>query len=699
MFKNFKNIVKRDGRIVAFEPVKITAAIQKAFNAAGEPDDAGQVTDCVLRYLSEEDITIPTVEHVQDIVETCLMELGRYRTAKAYILYRDQRRRVREMKALVSQNLIDQYLEEADWRVKENANAGYSLQGMNNYLVGALAAEYWLERIYPPEVREAHRSGDMHLHDLNLVAPYCAGWDLQLLLREGFNGVPGHTEASSPKHLRSALGQLYNFIYTLQGECAGAQAVSNFDTLLAPFVRADNLTYDQVKQAVQEFVFNLNVPTRVGFQSPFSNITLDVAVPEFLTKEPAVVGGKEMPFTYGDLQKEVDMINHAFCEVMLQGDTKGRGFTFPVPTFNATREFFGSPVAREVFKLAAKFGSPYISNFISSEMKPEDVRSMCCRLRLSNRELLKRGGGLFGANPTTGSIGVCTLNLPRLAYLAKDEKDFFARLARLAGIAVTALEVKRKALERFAELGLYPFTSRYLAGVKQRFGRLFANHFSTIGVVGGNEMCLNLLGVPITHPEGKAFALRVLEFLREFCRTAQERTGNLFNLEATPAEGCSYRLARIDKSKFPEIVVANEENWKKGVEPFYTNSTHLPVDATDDPWEYLEHQDELQCAYTGGTVVHVWLGEENPDPDACAEFAGKAFERFRLPYLSLTPTYSVCPGHGYISGRHDACPKCGAECEVYSRVVGYYRPVQRWNGGKQAEFRDRKTFRLGGAGL
>lgn len=694
-----KTIIKRDGRVVPFEPVKIQAAVQKAFDATGEPGDAARVTSCVLRRLFEARAIVPVVEQVQDTAETCLMELGHYRAAKAYILYRDQRRRVREIKALVSQNLIDQYLEEADWRVKENANAGYSLQGLNNYLVGALAAEYWLERVYPPEVRDAHRSGEMHLHDLNLIAPYCAGWDLQLLLREGFNGVSRYTEASPPRHLRSALGQFYNFLYTCQGEAAGAQAVSNFDTLLAPFIRADNLTYGQVKQAVQEAVFNLNTATRVGGQTPFSNITMDVVVPEFLAQEPAVVGGKEAPFVYGDLQEEVDMIDRAFCEVMMQGDAKGRGFTFPVPTYNCTREFFGLPAARDVFRLAARYGSPYFSNFVSSEMKPDDVRSMCCRLRLDNRELLRRGGGLFGANPMTGSIGVCTLNLSRLAYLAEGEDGFFARLARLAGIAVTALEVKRKALEHFAELGLYPFTSRYLAGVKQRFGRLFANHFSTIGVVGGNEMCLNLLGVGIAHPEGRAFALRVLGFLREFCRSAQERTGNLYNLEATPAEGCSYRLARIDKSKYPKIVVANEENWKKGAEPYYTNSTHLPVDATDDPWEYLEHQNDLQCAYTGGTVSHVWLGEENPDPDACAEFVRKAFENFRLPYLSLTPTYSVCPSHGHIGGKRSTCPQCGSECEVYSRVVGYYRPVSRWNAGKQAEFRDRKAFRLGGVGL
>lgn len=687
-------VIKRDGRSVPFDIKRIESAIAKAFQATGEAEDA------TARLLASEvasQLKTPSVqvEEIQDTVERVLMARGFYKTAKAYILYREQRRQVREMKAAVSQDLIDQYLEEADWRVKENANAGYSLQGLNNYLVGALAAEYWLERVYPPEVREAHRSGDMHIHDLNLICLYCAGWDLQQLLREGFNGVPGTTEASPPKHLRSALGQLYNFIYTLQGETAGANAVSNFDTLFAPYVRADNLSYDQVKQAVQEFVFNLNVPTRVGFQTPFSNISLDVSVPEFLVKEPAFAG-KDMPFTHGDLQDEVDMINRAFCEVMLEGDAKGRGFTFPVPTYNATREFFGSPVARSIFRLTAKYGSPYFGNFISSEMKPEDVRSLCCRLRLDTRELLRRGGGLFGANPTTGAVGVCTLNLPRLAYLAKDENDFFTRLARLASVAVTALEVKRKALERFAEMGLYPFTSRYLAGVKKRFGRLFANHFSTIGVVGGNEMCLNLLGVPITQPEGRVFALKVLEFLREFCRSAQERTGNLYNLEATPAEGCSYRLARIDKARYPGIVVANEEAWRKGAEPYYTNSTHAPVGWTDDPWECLEHQEQLQCAYTGGTVVHIWLGEENPDPDACAEFVKKVFENFRLPYLSLTPTYSVCPSHGYIAGRHNICPQCGAACEVYSRVVGYYRPVSRWNAGKQEEFRDRKMFRIGG---
>lgn len=690
-------IVKRDGSVEPFDPARIEAAARKAIEASSDALDpaaaaAAVAQEAVARLGAE----FPHIEKVQDEVERALMRLGFYSAAKAYILYRDQRRQVREMKSLVSQDLIDAYLDEADWRVKENANAGFSLQGLNNYLVGAMAAEYWLERIYPPEVREAHRSGDMHVHDLNLTAPYCMGWDLQLLLQEGFNGVPGYTEASPPRHFRSALGQVYNFLYTLQGEAAGAQAFSGFDTYLAPFIRADGLNYGQVRQALQEAVFNLNTSTRVGGQCPFTNVTLDLEPPEFLAGEPAVVGGRDMPFTYGDCREEVSMFDRAFAEVLLAGDAGGRGFTFPIPTYNVTENFpWGSPEVEAVFRVAAKYGSPYFANFVNSDMRPEDVRSLCCRLRLDTAELLRRGGGLFGANPQTGSIGVTTLNLVRLGYLARDEDDLFARLARLASVAVTALEVKRKALERFAEAGLYPFTSRYLAGVKRRFGRLFANHFSTIGVVGGNEMCLNLLGVGIAHPEGKRLAVKVLEFLREFCRRAQERTGNLYNLEATPAEGCSYRLAKIDKEKYRDIIVANEEAWRKGAAPYYTNSTMLPVDATDDVFEVLDHQDDLQVLYTGGTVVHVWIGEENPDPGACAEFVRRVFANYRLPYLSLTPTYSVCPAHGYMGGRHDACPRCGEECEVYSRVVGYYRPVKRWNAGKRAEFSDRKTFALG----
>lgn len=696
---SLKGIIKRDGRVEPFDPARIEAAVAKAFAATGEApgsEAASAVARRVVEKLLAARLETPPLEQVQDLVEAALMELGFYATAKAYILYREQRRQIRAMKALVSQDLIEAYLEEADWRVRENANAEYSLQGLNNYLVGALAAEYWLERVYPPEVREAHRSGDLHLHDLGTIGPYCVGWDLAALINEGFNGVPTQVEAAPPKHFRSALGQLYNFLYSLQGEAAGAQAVANFDTWLAPYVREDRLDYRQVRQAVQEFVFNLNVPTRVGFQTPFTNVTFDFRIPGYMAGEPAELGGKTLPYTYADLQEEAKMINRAFLEVLLEGDAAGKGFTFPVPTYNVTPDFpWGSEEAELLYRVAAKYGSPYFANFVNSGMKPEDVRSMCCRLRLDTSELARRGGGLFGANPLTGSIGVVTLNLARLGYLARDEEDLLSRLARLAGIAVTALEIKRKALERFTDGGLYPYSARYLRGVKKRLGRYWAQHFSTIGVVGGNEMCLNLLGVGIAHPQGKRLAVKVLEFLREFCRQAQQRTGNLYNLEATPAEGCAYRLAKIDKEKYPDIVVANEEAWRKGAAPYYTNSTMLPVDATDDVFELLDHQDDLQVLYTGGTVVHVWIGEENPDPGACAEFVRRVFAGYRLPYLSLTPTYSVCPAHGYLSGRHDACPKCGQECEVYSRVVGYYRPVRRWNAGKRAEFGDRQTFSLG----
>jgi ribonucleoside-triphosphate reductase len=1024
-------IVKRDGRVVPFDPARIESAVLRAFQATGEAGDeaprrAREVTAEVVARLGE--VRVPHIEQVQDLVEEALMRAGWCRTAKAYILYREQRRQVREMRSLVSSDLIDSYLAEADWRVRENANVGFSLQGLNVYLTGAMAAEYWLQRVYPPEVREAHRNGDLHLHDLAFLANYCCGWDLQALLREGFGGVPGHAEASPPKHFRSALGQVYNFLYTLQGEAAGAQAFSSFDTLLAPYVRADGLTYEEVRQALQEAIFNLNTPTRVGAQclsedteiltaegwktyrdvrpgtiiatfnleravieylpaqsvyvgsyrgsmwrlrnritdqvispghrvvrklfhteryvlqpveevvklkspfivpvgsggqddppqacvsvdearllawiiadgwyepnsagsgrigivqspgehpdqmaevvalcerlgleystrktnsplsgkecvvlrlnaeatrrflrilgyengkplgsedikfvpeaiknggrtvcsafldaylkadgngadrirtsserlrddlmqvavnagygitcrqcnyhvkpgmlnkkplyvlrlikhadtyvtdvekvayegiiwcphtvnetvvarrngkvfitgnTPFTNVTLDLFTSAY-DREPALVDGREMPWTYGELQEERLMIARAFCEVMLRGDASGRGFTFPVPTFNVTRDWAVRDVP-EAFRLAAKYGSPYFANFISSDLSPDDVRSLCCRLRLDKRELLRRGGGLFGANPMTGSVGVVTLNLPRLAYLSRDEEDFFRRLAQLAGVAVTALEVKRKALDRFAEAGLYPFTARWLKPVKERFGSYFANHFSTIGVVGGNEMCLNLLGVPITDPAGRAFAVKVLQFLREFCASAQERTGHLYNLEATPAEGCSHRLARIDKAKYPDIVVANEAEWKKGAAPYYTNSTHPPVGWTDDPLEVLEHQEELQALYTGGTVVHFWLGEALPDPEACREFVLRVCEGSRVPYITLTPTYSVCPEHGYLPGEQPSCPHCGAATEVWSRVTGYYRPVSAYNAGKQAEFRDRASFRIGRA--
>jgi ribonucleoside-triphosphate reductase len=1116
-------IQKRDGRTVAFDAARITNAIAKAFKATGEArwandDAAPAVTQRVIEALENRGVTVPTVEEVQDLVEKSLMELGYHQTAKAYILYREQHRQMRAMKSLVNCNLVESYLNRADWRVAENANSSFSLQGLNSYIANTAAASFWLERIYPPEVRRAHLEGNFHIHDLGYLSVYtyfgkevviakdengirlisfedlyasceatekclnkaddafakyprnlfvldrdgwtkvirlvrkkkdrpmrfiknrggrsiivtdnhpmitgkgekqavevqpqvdttftvdlnrllaheklfseteidllaeikrygglnkkdcvhfngvpideiepdkagdgylhtvtqtirrripltaafgyfigfvlaegyltydlkasqtisinqkdrepllevnkalvelgipgcitrrndngmynleirnvflrflfekvfyihpgarhktlpvrllhynknfvkgilaglidgdgslntqpttisiriasrtmleqaacvmallgltprdrnlegtgtrrtyqgreivqnyplyglsfrktdvslpsikcctatlsskawhdedrdawhvilnneetdipdteiydittesttlvvngmwnhnCAGWDLKQLLAEGFGGVPNQVSSRPPKHFRSALGQMVNFLYTLQGEAAGAQAFSNVDTLLAPFVRADNLSYEGVRQAIQEFVFNLNVPTRTGYQTPFTNITMDLDIPAFMKDEPAVVGGQELNTCYGDYQEEVHMINEAFADVLLEGDACGRGFTFPIPTYNVSPAFtWKGPVAQKLFAVAAKYGTPYFANFINSDLQPEDVRSMCCRLRINNKELLKRGGGLFGASPLTGSIGVVTLNLPRLAYLAQDEQDFFTRLAHLASIAVTSLEIKRRVLERLTENGLYPYARRYLQGVKERTGSFWGNHFATLGLVGAAEAAKNLLGKSIGEPEGHSFAQRILVFLREFLVGVQERTGNLYNLEATPAEGCSYRLARTDKKMFPRILVANEEDWRKGAAPYYTNSTQLPVYETDDVFAMLEHQEPLQTLYTGGTVAHIFLGEALPDPEGCAALVRKVTTNYRLPYISVTPTYSVCPSHGYVRGEHRQCPHCGGPTEVYSRIVGYYRPVSQWNEGKKAEYNQRKVFQV-----
>lgn len=689
----FTNVRKRDGRVVPWDKSKIENAIRKALIATDVRESmAPVITDKVIDHLTSQNFKngFPAVEEIQDVVENTLMEMGFFRTARAYIIYREQHRQMREMKTLVSVDLVDSYLNEADWRVKENANTTFSLQGLNNYIAGTAAANYWLNKIYPPEVREAHLNGDMHIHDLGQISSYCVGWDLRDLLEVGFRGAEGRVESRPAKHFRSALGQIVNFMFTLQGENAGAQALSSVDTLLAPYIARDGLNYRQVKQAVQEFVFNMNVPTRAAGQVPFTNVTLDLVVPEFMKDEPAVINGRPL----GEFQEQMDMFNRAFCEVLLEGDAKSRGFGFPIPTYNITGQPVNPEVMRTVFRVAGKYGSPYFANFLSSDLKPEDVRSMCCRLRINNTELKKRGGGLFGANPLTGSIGVCTLNLSRLGYLAKDEKDYFDRLARLANVAVTSLEIKRKVLERLTGAGLYPYTRFYLRGVKERFGRYWANHFSTIGVVAGNEACLNLLGKGIASREGKEFMLKTLNFLREFLVRTQERTGNLYNLEATPAEGASYRLAQIDKKQFPDIIVANEDAWQKGAVPYYTNSTMLPVNYTDDIWEVLEHQEALQELYTGGTVVHIFTGEADPNPDGCAALIHRIFSKFRAPYSSLTPTYSICPEDGYLSGEHFTCLKCGREAEVYSRIVGYYRPVKAWNGGKQAEYYDRRLFNV-----
>jgi len=693
-----KQVRKREGMLEQFDPERITTAIWKAAKAVGgkNREHAKMLADQVVKELEERfgENGVPTVEEIQDVVEKTLIENGHARTAKAYILYRKQHQDLRELASLLSSaDLVDQYLEIEDWRVKENSNMSYSLQGLNNYLSSTVVARYWISRIYAPNIADAHFSGSMHIHDLGVLGAYCVGWDLKELLVSGFGGITGKIESKPARHFHTALGQAVNFFYTLQGEAAGAQAFSTFDTYLTPFIHYDRLTFKDVKQALQEFFFNMNVPTRVGFQTPFTNITLDLTVPSFMEDENVVVGGQVMDATYGDMQEEMEMFNMAFADVMNEGDSKGRVFTFPIPTYCVTKDFnWDSPVAEKIFEVTAKYGVPYFSNFINSDMRPEDVRSMCCRLRIDNRELAKRGGGFFGANPLTGSIGVVTLNLPRIGYLAKDEDEFFERLMQMMDIAKESLETKRKVLEGFTDLGLYPYSRRYLRGVKTGHGKYWRNHFSTIGIVGLNEAIVNLLGVSIASIEGTDFAVRVLSCMREKLVEFQKETDHMYNLEATPAEGTSYRLARIDKKKYPDITVANEKNVKAGFEPFYTNSSQLPVDFEGDLFEALEHQDKLQTLYTGGTVFHIYLGERLNSWKAAADLIRRVSWNSHLPYFTLTPTFSICPNHGYMTGEHKACPTCGSKCEVYSRVVGYLRPVDQWNDGKQAEFAMRRTF-------
>ena len=689
---------KRDGRLEPFDEERIANVVWKAAKAVGGKDRelAKRLSDQVVALLKERfgEEGVPTVEEIQDLVEKVLIEDGHARTAKAYILYRKQHQDMRELAALLSSaDLVDQYLEIQDWRVRENSNMSYSLQGLNNYLSSTVIAKYWITRIYPPNIANAHFSGAIHIHDLGVLGPYCVGWDLRDLLLSGFGGVSGKIESTPARHLRTALGHVVNFFYTLQGEAAGAQAFSNFDSYLAPFIRYDAISQKEVEQALQEFFFNMNVPTRVGFQTPFTNVTLDLTVPEFMKDEPVIICGKVMNETYGDMQEELDIFNRAFAKVMCEGDAKGRVFTFPIPTYNVTKDFdWENIVSQRLFEATAKYGVPYFSNFINSDMKPDDVRSMCCRLRIDNRELRKRGGGFFGANPLTGSIAVATINFPRLGYLAKDEDEFFERLEELMETAKDSLEIKRKALEQFTENGLYPYSRHYLRPVKEGFGEYWKNHFSTIGSVGMNEAIVNLFGHGIATREGLEFAVKVLNFMRKKLTDFQEETENIYNLEATPAEGTSYRLARLDKRKYPNIIVANEKHLKRGVEPFYTNSSQLPVDREADLFEALEHQDRLQTLYTGGTVFHIYLGERVYSWKAAAELVRKVAWNSHLPYFTLTPTFSVCPTHGYVSGEHKQCPTCGARSEVYSRVVGYLRPVDQWNDGKQAEFAVRRSF-------
>jgi ribonucleoside-triphosphate reductase len=694
-----KLVRKREGTLESFDQDRITNAVWKAAKAVGGKDreQARKISDQVLAELKKRfgEDGVPTVEEIQDLVEKTLIENSHARTAKAYILYRKQHQDQRELAALLSDaDLVDQYLEIADWRVRENSNMSYSLQGLNNYLSSTVIAKYWISRIYPSNIADAHFSGDVHIHDLGVLGPYCVGWDLRDLLMYGFGGVSGKIESKPAKHFRTALGQVVNFFYTLQGEAAGAQAFSTFDTYLAPFIRNDHLTQREVEQGLQEFFFNMNVPTRVGFQTPFTNVTLDLTVPDFMKNEPVAMGGSTVDsLSYGDLQPELDMFNSAFAQMMSQGDSKGRVFTFPIPTYNITKDFnWDSPVSQKIFEVTAKYGVPYFSNFINTDMKPSDVRSMCCRLRIDNRELHKRGGGFFGANPLTGSVGVVTLNLPRIGYLATDEDDFITRLQSLMELARDSLEIKRKVLEKFTENGLYPYSRRYLRNVKERTGLYWMNHFSTIGIVGMNEAIMNLFGVGIASGDGMAFAQRILSFMRNKLLMFQEETDSIYNLEATPAEGTSYRLARIDRKKYPDIVPANKKSVTVGAEPFYTNSTQLPVDFEGDLFEALQHQDKLQTLYTGGTVFHIFLGERLHSWKAAAELIKKVAWSSHMPYFTLTPTFSICPTHGYVNGEHKECPTCGEKCEVYSRVVGYLRPVDQWNDGKQAEFAIRKTF-------
>lgn len=650
-------IRKRDGRLAPFEGEKITSAIAKAVLAVGgaDMDKAEQIGRQVIGILEViyKDGRVPTVENVQDLVEKSLIENGHAKTAKSFILYRQQHATLRRTRQFMKESIeaIDSYLTQEDWRVNENANMGYSLQGLNNHIAANITSNYWLSKIYPKPIADAHRDGDFHIHDLGMLSVYCCGWDLKDLLLKGFTGAYGKVQSGPPKHFRTALGQAVNFFYTLQGEAAGAQAFASFDTLLAPFIRYDKLSYAEVKQSLQEFIFNMNVPTRVGFQTPFTNITMDLIPPSNMASEAVVIGGDMMEEGYGDFQAEMDLFNRAFCEVMMEGDASGRIFSFPIPTYNITRDIdWESDRLKPVWEMTAKYGIPYFSNFINSDMDPEDARSMCCRLRLDNRELRRRGGGLFGSNPLTGSIGVVTLNLPRAAYLADSMTGFFARIADLMRLGFESLELKRKQLERFTDDGLYPYSKFYLSGIKERSGRYWDNHFSTIGLLGMNEASLNLLGVGIDSEEGEKFAEATLRFMRTQLEVYQEDSGHLFNLEATPAEGTSYRIARLDRERYPEIITAGTD------QPYYTNSSQLPVGSTEDIFAALQHQDKLQTLYTGGTVFHGFLGERLEDWQSARLLVRRIAENFHLPYFTISPTFTICPEHGYIPGEHFACP-------------------------------------------
>ena len=689
-----KNVVKRNGDTVPFDEKKIESAIARAFTATAEiaesdiPTMARAITLIVETALREAEYITPAVEQIQDKVETALMKCGYQKTAKAYILYRSQHQKARDTKntLLDYKKLVNGYIgENKDWRVKENSTVTLSVGGLILSNSGAITANYWLSEVYDDEIAQAHRQCFLHLHDLSMLTGYCAGWSLKQLLQDGLGGVPDRITSSPAKHLSTLCNQMVNFLGIMQNEWAGAQAFSSFDTYLAPFVKADHLSYAEVKQCIQSFIYGVNTPSRWGTQAPFTNVTLDWTVPDDLKDQPAIVGGNPMDFTYGDCKKEMDMVNKAFIEIMIEGDANGRGFQYPIPTYSITKDFDWSDTEnnRLLFEMTAKYGTPYFSNYINSDMKPSDVRSMCCRLRLDLRELRKKGGGYFGSGESTGSIGVVTLNLPRMAYLSKTREDFFRMLDKYMDIAARSLSIKRKVITRLMEEGLYPYTRRYLG--------TFKNHFSTIGLVGMNEALLNARWMDyhdITTEEGRAESIAILKHMRARLSDYQEQYGDLYNLEATPAESTTYRFAKHDREEFPDIITAA----KDGNAPYYTNSTHLPVGYTDDIFDALEMEDEMQTLYTSGTVFHAFLGERLPTWKSAAGLVKKIAENFRLPYFTLSPTYSVCEEHGYIAGEHFTCPQCGKPAEVYSRITGYYRPVKNWNDGKVSEFKNRKTY-------
>ena len=682
-------VTKRDGTAATFEIGKISAAITKAFQALDKQFHPSVIDLLALRVTADFEPKVRdgriAVEDIQDSVEAVLSEAGYSDVAKAYILYRKQREKIRNVNSalLNYKDLVDDYLQINDWRVKENSTVTYSVGGLILSNSGAITANYWLSEIYDQEIANAHRNAEIHLHDLSMLTGYCAGWSLKQLIQEGLGGIPGKITSAPAKHLSTLCNQMVNFLGIMQNEWAGAQAFSSFDTYLAPFVKVDNLTQKEVKQCIQCFVYGVNTPSRWGTQAPFSNITLDWTVPKDLENLPAIVGGKEQDFTYGDCKKEMDMVNKAFIEIMIEGDANGRGFQYPIPTYSITRDFDWSETENNklLFEMTAKYGTPYFSNYINSDMEPSDVRSMCCRLRLDLRELRKKSGGFFGSGESTGSVGVVTINLPRIAYLASDEADFYKRLDHLMDIAARSLKTKRTVITKLLDAGLYPYTKRYLGS--------FDNHFSTIGLIGMNEVGLNAkwLRADLTHEETQKFAQNVLNHMRERLSDYQEKYGDLYNLEATPAKSTTYRFAKHDKQEFPDIITANENGT-----PYYTNSSHLPVGYTEDIFSALDIQDELQTLYTSGTVFHAFLGEKLPDWKAAANLVRKIAENYKLPYYTMSPTYSVCADHGYLTGEQHVCPICGKEAEVYSRITGYYRPVKNWNDGKTQEFKDRKVY-------